>query len=86
MPSPAQRLLDAHLANLLNRLRLIRALDLSRPEERVKAQVEALELIRAVTRYRGLLKNAAEGGAKRQAGASHTAAAARPSSRSVSSR
>ena len=60
MNSPVERRLDAHLARIINQIRYIRQCDLSRPEACEEALAESLEVFRAMTMYRGMLKNVGE--------------------------
>lgn len=60
MQTPAQRLHTAYLTRFAERLAYLRTLDLSQAAARDRARAESLALIRAVSRYRGLIKNVAE--------------------------
>ncbi len=60
MPSAIEKRLDAQLARIINQIRHIRELDLADEAERERALEESLEALRAMTRYRGTLKNVSE--------------------------
>ena len=60
MPSPIEKRLDAQLARIINQIRHIRELDLTDEAERERALEESLEALRAMTMYRGTLKNVSE--------------------------
>lgn len=60
MESAAERRLDAHLARIINQIRQIRQLDLTDETAREQALEESLEALRALTMYRGMLKNVSE--------------------------
>ena len=60
MPSAIEKRLDAQLARIINQIRHIRELDLTDEAERERALEESLEALRAMTRYRGTLKNVSE--------------------------
>lgn len=60
MPSPIEKRLDAQLARIINQIHHIRELDLADEAEREKALAESLEALRAMTMYRGTLKNVSE--------------------------
>ncbi len=60
MHSAVERRLDAQLARIINQIREIRELDLADEAERERALEESLEALRALTMYRGTLKNVSE--------------------------
>ena len=60
MPSAVERRLDAHLARTLNQVRRMRQFDLSRKAECEEALKESMEVLQALTMYRGMLKNISE--------------------------
>ena len=60
MHSAVKRRLDAHLARTVNQVRRMRQFDLSRKAECEEALKESLEVLRALTMYRGMLKNVSE--------------------------
>ena len=60
MSSPIEKRLDAQLARIINQIHHIRELDLADEAEREKALAESLEALRAMTMYRGTLKNVSE--------------------------
>jgi hypothetical protein len=60
MPSPIEKRLDAQLARITNQIRHIRELDLLDEASRQQALDESLEALRALTLYRGMLKNVSE--------------------------
>ncbi len=60
MPSAIEKRLDAQLARIINQIRHIRELDLADEAECERELEESLEALRAMTRYRGTLKNVSE--------------------------
>ena len=60
MASAIEKRLDAQLARIINQIRRIRELDLDNEVERERALEESLEALRAMTMYRGTLKNVSE--------------------------
>ena len=60
MPSAIEKRLDAQLARIINQIRHIRELDMTNEAERERALEESLEALRAMTMYRGTLKNVSE--------------------------
>ncbi len=60
MDSPIERRLDAHLTRIIDQIRQIRQLNMTDTTDREKALQESLEALRALTVYRGVLKNVGE--------------------------
>ena len=60
MPSAIEKRLEPQLARIINQIRHIRELDLADEAERERALEESLEALRAMTMYRGTLKNVSE--------------------------
>ena len=60
MHSTTERRLDAHLARIINKIRHLRLVNVSDDAGREQALDESLEVLRALTRYRGMLKNVGE--------------------------
>lgn len=49
-----------YITHVQERLERLQQLDLNDPKDRAVAERESLEILRAITRYRGLIKNMAE--------------------------
>ncbi len=60
MQTPIERRLDAQLARIVNQIRHLRQLDLMEEAACTEALEESLEVLRALTIYRGVLKNVGE--------------------------